>query len=309
MNVLITGGLGFIGSHIVKECVKRGYNTYILTSTTNKLNNISGLEKNITIITKDIRQIDKEVIGIDQIFHCASTTDNYNILSNPFLDAEVNVIGAIALLEACRKYSPNISILNVSTFFVNGNPPSLPVTESMKPDPLGLYGSTKLCAEHIFKTYARVFNIKSKTVRLSNVFGPYEQLDNNKKAAFNRMIWLAINDKTIELYNNNIKRDYIYIDDVIAGILKVMESGNPEKIYFIGRGEAIPMENLVQMILDEAKSGQLKIIQTPNFHNNIGITNFECDITDLKGLGWSPKVNIRTGIQKVIDFYRNKYGK
>jgi nucleoside-diphosphate-sugar epimerase len=172
MKILITGGLGFIGSTLAKKCVDLGYDVTIITRTFDKINNVESILEEITILKRtDITTISSEVIGFDVIFHCASTVDNYNIFDNPYLDANTNINGTIALLEACRVHNPNVKVIFTSTFFVNGNPPEMPVTPDMKPEPLGLYGATKLCAEHILKTYNRVFDIDIRIARLSNVFG------------------------------------------------------------------------------------------------------------------------------------------
>lgn len=305
MNILITGGLGFIGSNIAKKYVSLGHNVTILTRTKHKIGNINPFSEKVKIIVKDIKDISDEVSNMDVIFHTASTVDNYNIFSDPYLDANTNIIGTLALLEACKSHNPKAKIVYLSTFFVNGNPPSLPATAEMKPNPLGLYGATKLCAEHICNVYRSVYNLNISIARLSNIFGDNEQNNNNKKAAFNKMINDLLRKNTINLYDNGkVKRDYIYVDDVVSALQLIAEVGT-EEIYFIGRGESISLRELVDIVLEETGSPEslVNVVAPPVFHNQVGINDFYCDISPLKKLGWEPKVSIRDGIKKVIELY------
>ncbi len=306
-NILITGGLGFIGSNLAIKCVQFGYNVTIISKTKTKLYNIRGFENNINVIYKDIKNIDIEVKDMDYIFHCASTVDNYNIFDNPYIDIDVNVTGTVALLEACRRYNTSVEIIYTSTFFVNGNANEFPVTPNTKENPLGVYGATKLCAENILKTYHSVFGIKCKIARLSNVFGLGEQSGNNKKAAFNKMIYTAVEGiHPIRLYDNGvIKRDYIYIDDVISALITIMKNGNNE-IYYIGRGESIKFKKLVDIIIEKTNNAKLEIVESPPFHKQVGINDFECDISSLKSLGWKPLVSIEDGIKRVVQQYNTE---
>jgi UDP-glucose 4-epimerase len=309
MEVLITGGLGFIGSNLAEYYVNNGDNVTILSRSDTKHYNIRPFKDKVSFIQKDIREISEEdVIDKDVIFHCASTVDNYNILSDPYLDININCIGTIALLEACRKVNKDAKIVYTSTFFVNGNPPNLPVTTDMKPEPLGVYGASKLAAEHILKTYQKVFGLKPIIARLSNVFGLKEQDNNNKKAAFNRMIYMAVHNETIKLYDNGkIIRDYIYIDDVVSALDTLYKKGEVGKVYYVGTGKGHTFREMVDIILEEANWGNVEVVPPPAFHSNVGIDDFICDVQDLKDLGWKQKVSLRDGIRKVVTQYKLEY--
>jgi nucleoside-diphosphate-sugar epimerase len=308
MNVLITGGLGFIGSGIVRECLNRGHSVFILSRSTDKLPNIDNLPDDVTYIIKDVCDIGvMDVAGKDWIFHCASTVDNYNILDNPTLDTHVNCLGTLALLEACRKYNPHARIVFPSTFFVNGNLDQLPATPESPCNPLGLYGTTKLAAEHFCRIYRNVFGLDTVVARLTNVFGVREQWDNNKKAAFNRMIWLAVNGEPISLYGNgDTRRDYVYVDDAARALVLLAERGNPEQVYYIGGGVGIKIGALAEVIIEEVGSGRIVNVDTPDFHKSTGMADFWCNNGPMLALGWKPEVSIREGIRRVIAEYRSQ---
>ena len=308
MRILVTGGLGFIGSALVRHFFEKGYEVTILTRNTEKAFRVRDIADGVTFAVKSICSInEKDVDGYDYVFHCASTVDNYNILDAPYADAEVNVIGTTALLEAIRKSKVRPTLVYTSSFFVNGNPEALPVTEHMKENPLGTYGATKLAAEHCIKAYARVFGIKAKIARLSNVFGIGEQVHNNKKAAFNRMVWLAVSDQAIKLYDNGrVKRDYIYIDDVVSALEAIAYQGEEctDKLYCVGRGEGVALRTMVDMILRHTRPfGRVEIVEPPKFHKDVGIGDFWYDISDTRALGWAPEVCIEEGIRRVAERY------
>ena len=312
-SVLITGGFGFVGSNLAHECVERGYDVTVLSGSESKKKNIADLEGKVEVIVKDVREIDKEVENRDWIFHCASTGDNYNIFEEPYKDVDVNCTGTIAVLEACRQNNPDARIIYPSTFFVNGNVDELPVGPESPCNPLGLYPATKLAAEHFCKVYLankETEKIESADVviaRLTNVFGPREQRDNNKKAAFNRMIGTAIGGGVINLYDNGIiSRDYIYVDDAVSGLLTIADKGESGQVYYVGRGEGTKFKTMVDTMIEEAGGGTINPISPPKFHKASGIDDFWCDNSMLRGLGWEPKVNIREGIRRTIAWYREE---
>ena len=295
-KILITGGLGFIGSSLAREYINKGYEVTIITKTLDKITNIKDIKDKIEIIVSDIRYLEENLESYEYVIHCASTVHNYNILSNPYLDIETNCIGTVKLLELLKTSKKLKKLIYVSTFFVN------------KGEPKALYGATKLCTEHICKTYNRVYNIPISIVRLTNIFGPGEQCDNNKKAAFNRMIQLAINDETIKLYNNgNIFRDYLYIEDAVSGIDTILNKGKSGEVYELGKGYSLLFREMIEDIIELAKGGKIISVTPPEFHNQVGIDNYFCDIHKLNMLGWYPKWTVRDGIKKTIEVYNEKH--
>ena len=307
MKILITGGLGFLGSNLAVMCLEKGHSVTILSKTLLKIDSISNIKNKVDLIIKDVKDIDKEVEGFDIIYHFAGTTNNYHILDNSKIDVDVNCHGTISLLDACKKYNSKVRIVLGSTFFVHGNPSKLPVTPEMKCNPLGLYGVTKLAAEHFCKIYNKVFGLNCVIVRFTNVFGVGEQRFSKKKAGFNFLINLAIEEKEIPLYDNgDFYRDYIFVDDAIIGTMTVAEKGETGKIYFVGRGEFIKFKDLIDIVIREVGSGKIRSVEPPLFHKQVGIKDFVCDNGPLKKLGWKPKVTLKEGIKRTIEAYKNE---
>jgi nucleoside-diphosphate-sugar epimerase len=303
MRVLITGGFGFIGSSLAKRLVELNHDVSVISRSTAKSRNVDGVTVNAMIM--DIRDIKPHhVRGYDVIFHCASTVDNYNILSNPLIDTTTNCIGTAALLDACTKSNLDAKVIYTSSFFVNGNLASLPATPESPCNPRGLYGATKLAAEHFCRVYHSVYGIDAIVARLVNIFGPGEQRANNKKAALNRMIDLAVRGEVINLYGHKAQRDILYIDDAVDGLLAVMDGGGSGETYYIGYGKPQTIESFARTVVEEAKSGTIIESDTPRFHIDTGIGDFWCDPAPLISLGWTQKTETSEGIRKTISTYR-----
>lgn len=302
-KVLITGGLGFIGSFLAEKCVDKGYDVTILSRTGSKIGNIGNIRKSVNVIIKDVGEIGRGVAGFDCIFHLAGSTDNYAIMENePYKDIRLNCTNTIALLEACKKYNPKARIVFGSTFFVNGRPSKLPVTPETPCLPLGLYGATRLTGEHFCRIYHNIFGLDVVTVRFTNVFGPREQMNNPKKAGFNYLIGLAIKGMEIPLYENgNFFRDYIYVEDAADACIIVAQKGKAGKIYYIGRGEFVKFKKLVDIVVKET-GAKVRVISPPDFHKKVGIRDYVCNNSELKKIGWKPRVTLEEGIRRTISY-------
>jgi UDP-glucose 4-epimerase len=306
---LVIGGLGFIGSHLVEDCVSRGQEVTVLTRSTQKLENLGKVANRVNLIVKDLKEMGEEIRGFDYIFNLSGTTDNYSLVEgNPFLDVEQNCMNTLCLLESMRKYNPRAILIFASTFFVNGNPEKIPVTPTQRCEPLGLYGATRLAGENFCRIYNHVFDLDSRVMRFCNVFGPRE-VGSKRKAAFNFLIKEAVEGRVLPVYSGgDFFRDYIYVTDVASACNIVAQKGQKNQVYYVGRGEKVKFKELVNIILGETGASSISI-EPPDFHKRVGIGDFVCDPSPLKALGWEPIVNLEEGIKRTIDYYRGKNGK
>lgn len=309
-EVLITGGLGFIGSHLARECINLGKGVTIISRSTKKLKNISGLEDRVNLLVKDVRDIsESDVKNKKFLFHLAGSVDNYSIIEGtPYKDIDLNCTNTIAVLEAIRRFSPQTRLIFGSTFFVNGNLgiENLPATPISPCAPLGLYPATRLAGENFCKIYSNVFDLDFVTARFTNVFGPHEQGDNAKKAGFNFMIKKALEEKRINLYNNGeFFRDYIYVTDVADACLTLAEKGEKGGTYYVGRGGFTKFKELINVLGREIPYLEVSSVNPPNFHNRVGITDFACDTSPIRNLGWQPRVSLEEGIKRTVEYYKS----
>ena len=313
-NILITGGLGFIGSHLAKKYVSQGHNVSILSRSDTKLKNISGIESKVNLKIKDVRDIDSsDVVGKDYVFHFAGSVDNYSLKAdnpdrNPYLDIDRNCTATISLLETLKDFNPSARLIFASTFFVNGELglEHLPATPQSSCNPLGLYPATKLCAEHFCHVYHNNFGLDVIIPRFTNVFGPFELGDSSRKAGFNFMINQAVRGEILNLYDNgDFYRDYIYVDDVVDACMTLADKGVSDTVYYIGRGEPVKFKELIDIVEKILPDTKILPIEPPEFHKKVGITDFVSDTSPLNSLGWSPKVSLKDGIKRTIDYYSN----
>lgn len=304
-NVLITGGLGFIGSHLARSLVQSGDKVTIFSRTDRKRKNIADIEDSINLIVKDIRLINQsDVQGIDQIFHLAGTVDNYAVENNtPFRDVEINCLGTQALLEACRLAKSKARLVFGSTFFVYGNLDRLPATPKSPTLPLSLYAATRLCAENLTQIYGKAYDLNPVIARFTNVFGPNDDA-NKQKGAFNWMIDLAVRGETLKVYNNGeFVRDYIYVTDAADACRVVAEKGERGKVYNIGRGP-VKFADLVDIIKQQLPETKTEFMEPPIHHKNVGTKDFYASSKETKDLGWAPKISLKEGIYRTIRHYK-----
>lgn len=302
---LITGGYGLVGSALANAI--KGKVTILVRSDKNKER---VKRKRIRVIKKDLLDMSKEDLrGINVIYHCAGTVDNYHILSDPFVDDEVNIRGTIKLLEICRSLPKKPKIIFFSTFFVYGNEYSRtkkPLNEESKTEPLALYPATKLCAESVLKLYSRLYGIPYLIVRLTNVYGEQEDYNNKKKGALNYMIMRAVKGGPLFLYQGGkFKRDYIHVDDVVSALKILDKKGVVNETFLIGYGKPVLFRDMVDYFhrLTGRKS-QISKVDPPDFHKVVGITDFVADTSKINRLGWKPKIDYREGIKRVVSAYK-----
>lgn len=305
-SYLITGGYGLIGSALANSLTGR---VTILSHSENHKERLTG--KNIKIILKDIADIQKmDIEGIDIIYHLASTVDNYNVLTNPYLDVETNINGTIRLLETCKDLKKKPKIVFLSTFFVYGNEydkTKIPINEDSRTDPLAIYPATKLCTESIIKLYSRLYDIPYLICRLTNVYSENEDYNNKKKGGLNYMIMQAVRGESLSVYKGgNFLRDYIYLDDVISAIKFLEDKNIANNTYLIGFGKSVLFKAIIGYLHEiTGKKSEILELDPPEFHKAVGINNFAADISKIKKLGWQPKINYQEGVKKIVERYKS----
>lgn len=303
-RVLITGGTGFIGGSLARELHNQGHDVTILARSQDKMppSQLNGMR----LILLDLSKQKPDVTNYDTIYHCASTVNEYNFLHHKSTDIDTNCSGTYNLLESIREMNPWCKLVFVSTFFVHGDPPELPVTEKTEPRPKGLYGITKLAAEQFCQSYHKIFGLKVNIARLTNVYGINQPWASQRTAAFNWMIQSCVQDKTISLYDNGkIKRDYIYIDDAVQGILTVGKHGRDGEVYLVGSGTGVSFQDMVQIMIREARGGRIRVVNSPGFHERVGIGDFWINNNKIRSLGWEQQISLEEGIFRTVNYYES----
>ena len=309
MRLLVTGGLGFIGSHLVESFSKKNYEILILTKSLSKQSNLSNLNKNIKIKKVDITNFNKvgkiiETFKPNMIIHLAGNTSHSKSFEKPLQDVDSNTKSTLFMLEKIRQLKIQCKFILGSTFIVIGKPKKLPVTEKSSCNPTTIYGTNRLASEHLCKIYHELYGINTNIFRITNSYGPREQIIPNKNAV-NFLIHKAFMKEKISIYNKGeFFRDLIFVDDVISGITAIINKGKPGELYWISSGKKLWFKNFAKL-LNKYTQCKVDFPPTPNYTKKVDVGNFVVSNTKLKKLGWKPKTTINEGIKKTLDFFEN----
>lgn len=313
--VLITGGLGFIGSALAHELVKLGAVVTILDSLIpefgGNMHNIKGISSKVSLNISDMRDstsLDVLVRDKDYIFHLAGQVSHGDSMRDPKTDLEVNCVSTMNLVESCRHHNPDVHLIYTSTRQVYGIPQSLPVTESHPVNPIDVNGINKLAGEYYHILYDKIYGLRSSVLRLTNTYGPRQQIRNNRQGFIGIFIRQALKGETIKIFGDgNQVRDFNYIDDVVHALLLV--AGNEKcygNIYNLGSQKNYSLIQFVK-ILKEISGVKFEIVPFPDDKKIIDIGDYYGDYSFFaKDTGWSPKVDLIEGITRTTDFY-NRY--
>ena len=309
MRLLITGGLGFIGSHLVESFSKKNHNIMILTKTLSKKSNISIFNKRITIKKIDVTNFEKvgkiiENFKPNIIIHLAGNTSHSKSFEKPLEDVDSNIKTTLFMLEKIKQLKISCRFILGSTFIVIGKPKKLPVNENTECNPTTIYGTNRLASEHLCKIYHDLYGINTNVFRITNSYGPREQIIPNKNAV-NFLIHKAFKKEKISIYNKGeFFRDLIYVDDVISGINAIVKKGKSGEIYWISSGNKTWFKKFAG-ILQKFTECEIDYPQTPNYTKKVDVGNFVVNNSKLKKLGWKPKVTINEGIRKTLEFFES----
>ena len=312
MNIVLTGGSGFIGSHLSKELLKNSENKLIIVDNllTGNLDNIQDLldHENATFIQHDVQdhiEIDEKV---DYVFHLASAASPVAYTENPVNTLKAGSLGTINTLGLARKHGAEYFL--ASTSEVYGDPLVTPQNEEYwgNVNPNGersMYDEAKRFAEAATATYARSYDLKTKIIRIFNTYGPNMQLNDGRVVT--NLIVQALNDEDLTIYGDGSQtRSFSYVSDTVAGIIAMMESNHYE-VFNIGNPYEMTVKELAETILKLTKS-KSEIIYKPL--PNDDPQQRRPDISKAKDkLNWEPKVGLETGLNTTIEWIKKELSK
>lgn len=309
---MITGGLGFIGSHLVDALAKSNHQIIILTKSFSKKKNLGTNLDNKKIVIKklNITNFNKfsDIIikyKPEILFHLAGETSHSNSFLDPMSDVDSNIKSTMCALETIRKNKIKCRFILGSTFVTIGKPEKLPITENSTCNPTTIYGASKLYCENLCKIYNNVYDLDTVIFRITNSFGPREQIISNKNA-INYLIYRAFNGDEITLFNNGkFFRDLIYVSDVISALQIIMKKGKSGNLYWISSGKKTWFYKFGNLLTKNTGS-KVVFPKTPKYTKKTDVGNFIVDNSKLKKLGWRPKVSIDQGILKTLDYFNSQ---
>lgn len=315
--VMITGGLGFIGSNLAWKLADLGARVLIVDSLIDEyggnLFNICGLEDRLRVNIADVRQqstMNYLVRGQDVIFNLAGQVSHIDSMRDPHTDLEINCRAQLSILEACRNYNAGVKIVFAGTRQVYGKAESLPVSESHLVRPADVNGINKAAGEYYHLLYNNVFGVRACSLRLTNVYGPRQLLKHNRQGFIAWFIRLAIEDREIQIYGDGSQlRDFVYVDDAAEAFLRAgADEACNGQVLNVGGLEPIAHRDLVQLLVGIAGSGRYRFVEWPPEKKAIDIGDFYADSTRIdRTLGWKPTVSLAEGLRRTVEFYREHF--
>ena len=314
-RVLITGGLGFIGSNLAARLVSEGADVLLVDSLEpeygGNLFNIDAISGDVRVNISDVRDAssmkylvrDREVI-----FNLAGQVSHIDSMRDPYTDLEINCRSQLSILEACRHHNPMVKVVFASTRQIYGKPDYLPVTEAHLVRPIDVNGINKAAGEYYHLVYNNVFGVRSCALRLTNVYGPRQLIKHNRQGFIGWFIRLAVENETIQLYGDGSQlRDFVYVDDVVDALLRAgaTDACNGE-VFNVGGAGPVSLAKLAELLVEVAGTGAVQYIEWPAERRSIDIGDFYADSTKFEtAVGWRRDVDLRDGLDRTVRFYRD----
>lgn len=313
-SVLITGGLGFIGSNLAIRMVEAGAHVTLLDAMLplygGNLFNIELIQDQVRMNFSDIRDrnsMEYLVRDQDYIFHLAGQVSHVDSILDPFMDVDINVNGTLSVLEACRKHNPDARVIFTGTRGQYGPSVKLPVNEDAPTNPMGMYAITNLTAEKIVLMYHRVHDIRGVCLRITNTYGPRHHMKHNRYGVLNWFVRLALDDEVIPIFGDGcILRDFLYVDDLTEALMCCgMNEAAYGDVFNVGSGTAVSFIDLAKKIIEIAGSGRYEHAPFTSERKALEPGDYWADITKIRSIvGWEPQVSLEEGLRRTIAYYR-----
>ena len=312
-RILITGGLGFIGSNLARALVPTGAEIVLVDSLIpeygGNLFNIAGIERSVQVNIADVR--DKHgmahlVRGQDFIFNLAGQTSHLDSMENPETDLAINCTAQLSILEACRRNNPAVKLVFASTRQLYGRPRYLPVDEKHPLDPVDVNGIHKLAAEFYHTLYNNVHGIRSCVLRLTNTIGPGMRVRDARQTFVGVWLRQILEGKPIEVWGGAQLRDFTFVDDCVGALLLAAADERANgRVFNLGGDGVVSLRDLAALLVELNGAGEFAVRDFPENRKRIDIGDYYSDFTLIREtLGWTPRTALRESLARTLAYYR-----
>ncbi len=314
-HVLITGGLGFIGSHLARRLVDLGAEVTIVDSLIpeygGNLANVRDIAGRVHLNISDVRDehgMRYLVRDQDFLFNLAGQTGHLDSMRDPFTDLDINCRAQLSILEACRNFNPRVKIVFASTRQVYGRPDYLPVDEQHPTRPVDVNGINKLSGERYHLLYNAFHGIRACALRLTNTYGPHMRVKDARQTFLGIWVRQVVSDEAFEVWGGDQLRDFTYVDDAVeAFLLAGVEEASNGRIYNVGGLEVISLRDLADLLIRLNGSGSYDVRAFPDERKRIDIGDYHSDWNAIRSaLGWEPRVPLEEGLARTLRFYGDR---
>ena len=314
LNVLIAGGLGFIGSNLARRLVGEGHNIVLVDNLNpqygGNLANIADIRNRVTINISDIRDpfaTNELLKNIDLIFSLAGQTSHVESMKDPFTDLDINAKSQLSLLESVRMVCPEAIVVHASTRQIYGRPKYLPVDEAHPIRPIDVNGVSKAAGEQFHMLYHDVYGVRTTTLRLTNTYGPGMRIKDNRQGFLGGWIRNLLTGNPIKVFGDGKQlRDFNYIDDVVDALVRAARSpASYGKLFNLGHDEVVDLANLADQMVAAKPGASWQTVPFPPERKSIDIGSYYGNYSlAYKLLGWQPQVLLASGLERTLEYYR-----
>ena len=312
-RVLITGGLGFLGSNLAHRLAGLGADVLLVDSLVpeygGNLFNVEGLADRVKVNVADVRDehaMRYLVQGQDYLFNLAGQTSHLDSMTDPYTDLEINCRAQLSILEACRKHAPDVKIVFASTRQIYGRPDRLPVDETHLLRPTDVNGINKMAGEWYHILYNNVYGLRACALRLTNTYGPRMRIKDARQTFLGVWLRLVVQGQPFEVWGGDQLRDFTYADDAVDALLlaAARDESNGE-VFNLGGTSVLTLRALADLLVEAAGGGEYVIREFPADRKRIDIGDYYADDGRIRRvLGWEPRVGEREGLARTLAFYR-----
>ena len=313
-DVLVTGGLGFIGSALARRLVELGAKVTLVDSLIpeygGNLFNIHDIRDRVIVDLTDVRDaaaMSSLIRKRQFLFNLAGQTSHLDSMIDPVTDLNINAAAQLHILEACRLHNRDLKIVFASTRQVYGRPQYLPVDEKHPIDPIDVNGINKLAGEWYHLLYNDVYRIRGCALRLTNTYGPGMRVKDARQTFLGIWIRRLIDQKPIQIFGSGTqRRDFNFVTDVVDALLRAAASDDANgQVFNLGHQEHVSLQELAALFVKLNGSGNYELVPFPDDRKAIDIGDYYADFRKIdKLLGWSPQVGLENGLGRTLDFYR-----
>jgi UDP-glucose 4-epimerase len=313
-RVLITGGAGMLGSSLAHRLVQLGSQVTVLDAMFphfgGNVFNFAGIQDDIRFVRGDIRDeaIVRECVeDVEYVFNLAAQVSYIDSNTDIMTDLDINCRGQIKLLEACKATGAHQRVVFASSRFVYGRIEYNPVDEKHPLNCLSIYGIHKLAGEKYHRFFYDMYRIPTICLRISNPYGPRQQMKHSKYGIVNWFIRLALEGKPLTIYGKGLQaRDYVYVNDIAeAFLLAALSDKTSGQVYNVGSGQGVRFRDMARLIAEIIPGTSVMETEWNPGSYFVETGDYVSDITKVRqDTGWSPKVSLREGIELTVDYYK-----
>jgi UDP-glucose 4-epimerase len=314
-RVLITGGLGFIGSNLARTLVGMGAKVTIVDSLIPEYGgnrrNLAGIAGRVRVHIADVRdwpRLPRLVRGQDFLFNLAGQTSHMDSMTDPLTDLDINCRAQLAILEACRLHNPGIRIVFASTRQIYGRPDYLPVDESHPLRPVDVNGINKIAGESFHLLYSRVHGLRATALRLTNTLGPGMRVKDARQTFVGVWVRRLIEGEPFEVWGGEQLRDFTYVDDAVEAFL--LAASRPQavgEVFNLGGPPPVTLQRLAELLVELNRGGSFVVRSFPADRRKIDIGDFYADDRRIgRKLGWRPRTDLRKTLARTLAYYRKE---